>query len=122
MTKFTFKLNGVDFSGLVHKNGYQTDLKPVVSWSMTDLSGVEHQVISRWRYELTLELNPMTAAQAQALCAELRYQPISATFTSLQTGEDVSAEMRVEEMPLQHQLTARNTDWHRGFTLTLQQL
>lgn len=122
MTKYTIEIAGESFADVVHKNGYQTDRKPVVSWSMTDLTGVTHQVISRWPYTITLTLNPMTAARAKALCTKLQLQPIPVTFTSLQTGKDVTRNFRVEEMPLQHQLTARGTDWMRSFELVLQEL
>lgn len=122
MTSYTFKINGADFSALVHRQGYQTDRQPVVSWSMTDLTGTEHQVVSKWRHVLTVQLNPMTRAQAQALCAELVKETVGVTFTSLQTGTEVSAKMWPDAMPLQHQLRARGKDWLRGFELTLTEL
>lgn len=122
MTKYTFQLAGESFADVVHKNGYQTDRKPVVSWSMTDLTGVTHEVVSRWAYTVTLTLNPMTAERARALCEMLQIHPLPVTFTSLQTGEEVEGSFRVEEMPLAHQLTARGTDWMRSFELVLQEL
>lgn len=122
MTSYTFRINGADFSALVHRQGYQTDRQPVVSWNMTDLTGTEHRVVSKWRHVLTVQLNPMTRAQAQALCAELVKSTVSVTFSSLQTGEDVTASMWTDTMPLQHQLRARGKDWLRGFELTLTEL
>lgn len=49
MTEFAFKINGTDFSEVVNRYGYETDRVPVSAGQFTDLAGVDHNVVLRWR-------------------------------------------------------------------------
>ena len=126
MTEYTFQIGGVDLSEYVNKYGYETDEVPVVAWSMTDLRGVDHEVITRWRGVLTVTLNTLPEAVAINIFAQLKSSPLEVTYTVLQTGEVVTKKMRAINMPLRYLLTTYKSDgnanWLSGATLRLEEL
>lgn len=122
MTDYCFTINGVDFRSLVNKHHYETDRVPVVAWKITDLDGVDHQVVQRWRGKLKVGLNDLTADESSAICAALMETPLSIRYHSFQLGADTTEEMRITSMPVAHLLKSAGQNWHAGVTLSFEQL
>lgn len=117
MTKFPFKLNGVDFSRLVHKYGYQTQRSPVYASRYEDLDGRTHSVVGRWIGDLTIQLNDIPAADAASIGAALLDAPLDVTYYSFQQGREVTERMMLEDMPMALKLATATTDWIGSLTL-----
>ena len=111
MTKWTFKINGVDFSDVVHKYGYRTDLIPVFSRCVTTLDHVAHERLVRRRGELTITTNPVPAERAAAFYAALSALPASITYHSFQLGTDVTQTMKTSGLPLSYVMGTSTEDW-----------
>lgn len=93
MINLPFKINGKDFSHLVHKYGYKTGRVPVIAKTITDLGGTDHEFISRWRSTLTVTLNASTEAKAIELATELMQREINITYHNFQLGQTVTESM-----------------------------
>jgi len=111
MTKYPFLLNGVDFSHLIHFRSYQTDRQPVFSNTYTDLDGVDHYVVSRWRGFANMSTNDMKVEDAAALSAELMKWPLRVTYYSFQLEKVVTETMTFTKFPLPHKLSTSRADW-----------
>lgn len=122
MTNYLFTINGVDFSDVVHKYGYQTDLVPVYSKRVTTLDKVDHEVVVRRRGGLTITSNPLKRERAKELAAALSSLPGQIGYHSFQLGRDVTQRMRVTGIPMELVLKTPETDWVSGVTLTFEQL
>ena len=117
MTKFPFKLNGVDFSHLVHKYGYETDARPVYASRYTNLAGRKRSVVRRWEHPFTVTLNDMTAEDAAQLGAMLLQAPLDVTHLVHQRGRETTVRMMVEDYTLAHKLSTSRADWLAGTAL-----
>lgn len=111
MTKWLFKINGEDFSDVVHKYGYKTDLIPVFSRCVTTLDQVDHETLIRRRGELTITTNPVTARRAAEFCAALSSMPVSISYHCFQTGSDVIRTMKTSGMPFSYAMGNVGVDW-----------
>ena len=111
MTKYPFKLNGKDFSRLVHKYGYQTERRPVYASRYEDLDGRTRSVVGRWIGGLTIPLNDIPATDAAALGRELLTAPLDVTYYSFQLQREVTERMMIEDFPLALKLATATTDW-----------
>ena len=111
----TFKLNGVDRSGWLAKYGYSTSRESVIAKSLTDLNGITHDFISRWKSHLVVTLRPMTDAEARALAEDLSSGTVAVTYYSAQQGAEVTEIMRcvtiTSELALQN---GENRFWSGG--------
>lgn len=92
----TFKINTVDYSSYLTKYGYSTTYIPVFADSVTTLDGVEHTAVIRYRGSLTVTLRPMTATEWATFSAALA-GILSITYTNIQKGTDVTANMRMDD-------------------------
>lgn len=122
MTNMTFTLDGVDFSALVKSRGYKTQRVPVYGRKVTTKDGVDHQKKLRDRLVVTAPLNDMLQEQSEALCEKLRLHPIGATVTDMDTGEDVSVQLRTVGVPRELKLQERGEDWIAGEELVLEEM
>ena len=78
---YKFKINNVDYSGDLTKYGYSTTLEPVYGNSMTDLSGVEHTAVLRYRGTLTVTLKPLEGTAWSTLASALMAGSLEITYT-----------------------------------------
>lgn len=122
MSKFPFKVNGVDFSALVNKYGYSTDRVPVYSSNWTDLSGTDHSVKLRDKGWLYVTLNDITAEQSAKLCRQLRKPTLDVEYHSFQLGQTVVERMRITSMPRTLLMMDGGVAVHEAVTLSFEQL
>ena len=121
MTEYNFKVNGKDFSRLVARYGYATDLKPVTV-TYKDLDQVEHEKIVRYRGFLTVPLNPLLEADSAELCAELLKRPLMIEYDCLQRHVPVEANMRLTSVPMEYLAKAAGRRWMQAIKLDFEQL
>lgn len=94
----TFTIGSTDFSGYLTKYGYSTTYSPVYSDSVQTLDGVEHVAIIRYKGTLTVTIRPLTGSEWETLSDALAVGLLSITYTNIQLNDDVTAEMRLDEM------------------------
>lgn len=121
MTEYSFKVNGKDFTRLVNRYGYTTDLKPVVV-TYTDLDQVEHEKIVRYRGFLTVPLNPLLEEDSAELCAELLKRPLMIEYYSFQRHVYVEENMRLDSLPMEYLAKAAGRRWMKAINLPFEQL
>ena len=92
-TRYTFIVNGNDYTGLVERDSYRTAVMPVYGETIQTLDGVGHTALLRVKGSLTVKLNPQTAAQTAALCADLLNAPCEVQYKCLQRNVNVTALM-----------------------------
>lgn len=122
MTRFKFKVNGVDFSDVVHKYGYTTDRVPVFGKTVTTLDGVDHTRLIRTRGVLKVPLNPTSESRATEFYAELKKLPAEVEYHSFQSGADVTETMKITAMPAEFVMGTPTTNWVAGTSITFEQL
>lgn len=98
MTSLKFKVNDIDFSSFVERDGYKTSLAPVYGETIQTLDGVGHTAMLRLKGELSLKLNPRTAQDTAALCTELLKAPCEVQYHCLQRNMDVTALMTIDSI------------------------
>lgn len=121
MTVFKFKVNGVDFSDIVHKYGYTTDRVPVYSKTVTTLDGVAHTRLIRTKGILKVPLNPASESRISEFYAELQKLPANVEYHSFQSG-DVTETMKLSTMSAEFVLGTPDTKWVAGTRITFEQL
>lgn len=95
---YTFKINGTDFSDIIMRYGYKTAYDPIYSDTITTLDMVDHTVIVRYKNGLTIPVRPLERVRLVQLTNALKNNGIPViTFTSLQQGVDVTANMRMDD-------------------------
>lgn len=94
MKKFQLFINDVDFSAIVGRYGYTPSIEPVKSAGITDLDGVVHTKVIRWRHTLSVQVNPLTDDMALALAAELKKETVSVRYFSPQDGKEITIEIQ----------------------------
>ena len=92
-TKYTFIVNGNDYTWLVERDSYRTAVTPVYGETIQTLDGVGHTALLRVKGSLTVKLNPQTAAQTAAICADLLNAPCEVQYKCLQRNVNVTALM-----------------------------
>lgn len=92
-TRYTFIVNGNDYTGLVERDSYRTAVTPVYGETIQTLDGVGHTALLRVKGSLTVKLNPQTAAQTAAICADLLNAPCEVQYRCLQRNVNVTALM-----------------------------
>lgn len=122
MTHFPFSVNGVDFSGLVHKRGYRTNRVPVYSGKITTLDGRDHFNQIRTKGVLTVTLNPADKSRMLELMEELQTMPVRVRYHSFQTGMTETEKMVVQDMSMALLLSTAGKDWLGGVELTFEQM
>lgn len=93
LTRYTFIVNGNDYTGLVERDSYRTAVTPVYGETIQTLDGVGHTALLRVKGSLTVKLNPQTAAQTAAICADLLNAPCEVQYKCLQRNVNVTALM-----------------------------
>lgn len=93
MVSLTFKVNNVDYSGMIERDSYETSLSPVYGETITTMDGIGHTAVLRFRGELSFKLNPSTAAATAAFVTDLLNAPVDVQYHCLQRNQDVSAQM-----------------------------
>ena len=97
----TFMINGHDWRRLVCRNKYSTVKTPIYE-EYQDIDKKRHYVVSKYRHQVSVELNPMSLADAQTFCADLESRPLMLKFFSEQQQEDLTREC----MPISTQIDA----------------
>lgn len=122
MTKFTFKVNGVDFSDIVSKYGYSTERVAVYGKTVTTLDGVDHVKLLRSRGCLTIKINPVGADRMAEFCNALATLPVEIKYHSFQLGTDVSETMRLSNVSASFVLDTPAKKWVDGASVKFEQL
>jgi len=122
MTDYPFDLNGVDFTDIVHKRGYQTDRQPVYTGKFTDLDQVDHYVVERWRGFASIPTNDLKAERAAQLAAELMKSPLQVGYWSFQLKKKVTETMVLEKMPQQLKMQTPRADWISAMVLSFREV
>lgn len=118
MTDLTFRINGNDFSSIVEKGSYTTDLIPVVGSKYTDLNKVDHTIIARYRGYVEVTLNPMSPQQAKSLYTQLKNAPCSVEYFSFQDKEAVTKTMIPSWDSLKDAKQRDSGHWVRSIKIT----
>ena len=121
MTDLTFKVNGQDFSALVHKNGIRTYLDPVYSREITTLNKVRRRILRRYRGILHVTLNDLEDKEVSRLYAALMSWPLEVTYYSFQRQKVVTETMSLEPYAAAQLLKSQNERWLSGVTLEFEQ-
>ena len=118
----TFKIATVDYSSYLTKYGYSTTYTPVYADSVITLDKVEHTVLIRHRGALTVTLRPMTATEWATFAAAISGGILTITYTNIQTGADVTANMRLDEYSAETVLINASRTLYGGCQLTFVEL
>ena len=103
----TFTINSTDCSSYLTKYGYSTTYTPIYASSVTTLDGVEHTALIRHRGTLKVTIKPMTATDWATFISNINGGIMSITYSCLQRGIDVTANMRLD--PVSADLVLINT-------------
>jgi hypothetical protein len=101
MSKYTFMVNSHDYTNLVERDSYRTSVTPVYGETIQTLDGFGHTALLRVRGEISVKLNPQTAASAAALCADLLAAPCEVQYHCLQRNANVTAQMTIDSVSAQ---------------------
>lgn len=101
-TEYPFEINGVDFRRMVERDSYQTGLIPVYTDTITTMDGVDHDELIRWRGKVSVKINPQTAEDAAAFCAELMKPHVTLLYHCQQRNASVYAKMRMDALSSIH--------------------
>ena len=121
MTDLTFKINGQDFSALVHKNGIRTFLEPVYSGEIITLDKVRRRALKRFRGILHVTLNDLEETESARLCAALTDHPLQVQYYCWQTRQVVTQYMSVEPFAREQLLRDAGERWIAGVTLQFEE-
>lgn len=92
----TFTINSTDCSSYLTKYGYSTTYTPVYADPVVTLDGVEHTALIRHRGSLKVTIKPMTATDWATFISNITTGIMSVTYSCLQRGTDVTANMRLD--------------------------
>lgn len=125
MVDYVFEIGGEDFSAMVERDSYSTDLSPVFSTTITTMNQVDHFIQVRTRGFVSVRLNPQTSADMARFCSALLKGPVLVRYHCLQRNADVYATMALDS-----DLTANHLSrclhlgqkWSEAETVTLREL
>lgn len=122
-TKYTFRLNGVDFSRMVERDSYNTALRPIIKHIET-MDGIKHIALVRHRGTVTVGFNPQTADDSAALSMALLSVPVICEYHCIQRNQDVTAKMMLDEVAAKHLSRCRHRaqDWNDIGQIILEEL
>ena len=100
--KYTVIVSGVDITQDIDGQSYDTSHIPVTTDTITTLDGIDHKRLIREKGELKFDLNPMPFARAVAVSYALRKLPCVVQYMDLQTGEQRTAQMEIDETTAAH--------------------
>lgn len=125
MVNYPFELDDVDFSHMVERDSYSTELEPVFSSETVTMDKTIHKRLVRNRGYVTVGLNPQTAADTAALCNALLKCPIMVKYHCLQRHMDVYAQMALDNTLTASYLSRclyRGEKWNEVKSITLMEL
>ena len=117
-----FKINGIDFSGLLQAYGYATAYTPVYSQSVQTMDGYEHVGVLRYRGTLTVNLKPLTGSELHDLTNALNIGVPVVQYTCLQRNTTVLANMRLDTISAELVLKNASRMLYGGTQLTFTEL
>ena len=117
-----FKINDVDFSGLLQAYGYATARIPVYSQAVQTMDGIEHVGILRYRGSLKVKLKPLTGAELQSLNNALSTGVPVVQYTCLERNTTVMANMRLHNVSAELVLKNASRMLYGGTELTFTEL
>ena len=124
MTDLFFTINSHDFKNLVRtgSDNYQTTRKTVYGAKYTDLDGVDHYIVQRYRDTLKINFRALDPLTVSSLMSEIQSQPMSIKFHSFQTGTDLTETMVVSETTLSDAIERSDGHWVGQFSITFTQV
>lgn len=97
MVKYPYEVGGVDFSGMVERDSYETSLEPVYTDTITTMNGKRHFNLVRLRGAVSVRLNPQTDEEAARFCTKVLSGPVPVKYHCLQRNMDIIAEMSLND-------------------------
>ena len=124
MVSFTFKVNNVDYSGMIERDSYETSLSPVYGETITTMDGIGHTAVLRLRGEVSFKLNPSTSAKTAAFAADLLNAPVEVKYHCLQRNQDVTVQMVLDGVSAQFlsRCLYGGASWNQLESITLKEL
>lgn len=124
MTDLIFKIGSVSYSSYVRSgsDNYQTTRKAIFGAKYTDLDGVDHMTLLRYRDVLKVNLKAMSPTNAAAIMASLAAQPVSVTFFCFQTMTTTTESMTVSDSTLSDALKRSDGHWVQQSSITFTQV
>ena len=124
MTDLVFTIGSSDYSSYVRSgsDNYQTTRKAIFGAQYTDLDGVDHMTLLRYRDVLKINLKAMSPTDAAAIMTSLASQPVSVTFFCLQTMTTTTESMTVSDSTLSDALKRSNGHWVQQSSITFTQV
>jgi hypothetical protein len=115
----TFKINGIDFSQYVHKNGPQYTLTPKYGLPDRDtLDGVTHVDYAKHKGTLIVPFNPATPEQARAISSVCKSGVLFVTFYDQDSDADVTIRVKPVQIDRAPALTKRGAVSHYRVSLS----
>ena len=123
-TRYTFIVNGNDYTGRVERDSYRTAVTPVYGETVQTLDGVNHTALLRLRGSITVGLNPQTKANTAAICADLLQSPVEVQYHCLQRNANVTALMVADTISAQFlsRCLYGGASWNQLESITLKEL
>lgn len=125
MVDYVFEIGGEDFSAMVERDRYKTDLSPVFSPTITTMNQVDHFVQVRTRGFVSVRLNPQTDTDMARFCSALLKGPVLVHYHCLQRNADVYATMALDSDLTAAYLSRclhQGRKWSEAETVTLREL
>lgn len=124
MTDLVFTIGSTDFKSYIRSgsDNYQTTRKPIFGAKYTDLDGVDHMTLLRYRDVLKVNLKAMSPTNAAAIMASLAAQPVSVTFFCFQTMTTTTESMTVSDSTLSDALKRSDGHWVQQSSITFTQV
>lgn len=119
MEKLPFKLDGVDFTNLVRKNGYSVTYERVHGENdFVYLNGNEEEDVLQIKPVVTATLNDIPSAKLEAFLAAVLKVSVRLTYHDPTYGEITRTAIPTVE-PVRTLLTDGTTRWWSGFAVTM---
>lgn len=97
----TLTFGTFDLAAVARKGSLSVNPTPKLGAEWTDINSNRHVTITGWTYEVEVDLNPLTYAQAQALFTQIKAQPKTLTFPYAGEGSLITQSSILEELPME---------------------
>lgn len=97
----TLTFGTFDLAAVTRKGSLRVTPVPKYGRQWTDMNSTRHVTITGWSYEVEMELNPLTYAQAQSLYAQVKAQPKTLVFEYSGEASNISQSSVLEALPLE---------------------
>lgn len=118
MNLLTLKINNTDVSAMLSSYNYETRREPVIGSKFTDLNGVDHYTILRYRDSLKVGFKALSPTQVVTLHNLLNSMPLTVQYHSFQSNATVTKTMMVNADALVDALKRTDGHWVKQFSVT----